>query len=290
MKLTEYLRKEPQFAVTTLGLVLVGGVAILYALNPTALSLDLFFLVPVALTAWFGGRKLGIFMALAGATAWLIADGVSKPAMASSFIASWNALTKLGLFGAVAWTLPNLRKEQEQERESMLVDYLTKAASKRTFENLAEMEIRRAQRYQHPFTLAYLDVDKFKFVNDRFGHNSGDTLLRVIAQTIHNKTRSSDLIARVGSDEFALLLPETQSEAAQIVVRRLQGHLLDAVQKNEWPVSFSFGVATFIRPPDSVQEMIAKADGLMQAAKDSGGNTVRHEVVGSIQVPPVATA
>ncbi len=286
----EYLREEPQFAVTTLGLVLVGGVAILYALNPTALSLDLFFLIPVALTAWFGGRKLGIFMALASATAWLIADGISKPAMASSFIASWNALTKLGLFGAVAWTLPSLRKEHELERESTLVDYLTKAASKRTFENAAEMEIRRAQRYHHPFTLAYLDVDKFKFVNDRFGHNSGDTLLRVIAQTIRNKTRSSDLIARVGSDEFALLLPETQSEAAQIVVRRLQGHLLDAVQKNEWPVSFSFGVATFIRPPDSVQEMIAKADGLMQAAKVSGGNTVRHEVVGAIQVPPETTA
>ncbi|MEK7877363.1 MAG: SulP family inorganic anion transporter, partial [Pseudomonadota bacterium] len=109
-------------------------------------------------------------------------------------------------------------------------------------------------------------------------------LLRMAAQTIQSKIRSSDLIARLGGDEFALLLPETQSEAAQIVVKRIHRFLLDLAQRNEWPVTFSFGVATFLRPPESVEEMIKKADALMVAAKNSGGNTVRHEIIGPIEV------
>ena len=284
MNLKEYFKQEPGFASVMAGFLLVGLLGLLdYATGPK-LSFELFFLIPVSLVVWFAGRRAGILIAALSALTWFAADTASRLSSLSSPIPYLNALMKLGFLVAVAWILPAFKKEWQQEKESARTDYLTKTANKRSFEAAAQLELERAQRYHRPFSVVYLDVDKFKFVNDRYGHSAGDTLLRVVAQTIQSKIRSSDLIARVGGDEFALLLPETQSDPAQIVVRRLQKFLLDAAQKNEWPVSFSFGVATFLRPPESVEEMVRKADSLMYAAKKGGGNAVRHEVVGSIEV------
>lgn len=283
MDLKEFSEEHP-FASVLLGLSLVALLGVLdWASGPT-LSLEIFFLIPVALTVWFAGRKAGVLIATLSAITWLAADTASKPLSLSSPVPYWNATMKLGFLLAVAWILPALKKEWDQEKASARIDYLTKTANKRSFETAAKTEIQRAQRYNRPFSLVYLDVDKFKFVNDRYGHNTGDTLLRATAQTIQGKIRASDLVARMGGDEFALLLPETQAEAAQIVVKRIQRFLLDLVQRNEWPVTYSFGVATFLRSPDSVEEIVKKVDTLMYAAKNSGGNAVRHEVVGPIEV------
>jgi len=284
MSLKEYFKKEPEFASVMLGFCMIGLLGLFgYTIGPQ-FSLEFFFLIPVSLVVWFAGRRAGILIAFLSAIAWFAVDTASRGATLASPVPYWNAIMKLGFLVAVAWILPALKKEWQQEKESARTDYLTKTANKRSFEAAAQLELERAQRYHRPFSVVYLDVDKFKFVNDRYGHSAGDTLLRVVAQTIQSKIRSSDLIARVGGDEFALLLPETQSDPAQIVVRRLQKFLLDAAQKNEWPVSFSFGVATFLRPPESVEEMVKKTDSLMYAAKKGGGNAIRHEVVGSIEV------
>lgn len=284
MSLEEHLKQKPAGAAVFLGLSLVALIGVLDRVTGPTLTFDAFYLIPVALTVWFAGRQAGILIAILSAITWFAADTASRPESIVSPVPYWNAAMKLGFLVAVAWILPALKKEWEQERASARTDFLTKAANKRSFETAAQVEITRSQRYNRPFSIVYLDVDKFKFVNDRYGHNTGDTLLRATAQTIQSKIRSSDLIARLGGDEFGLLLPETQSEAAQIVVKRIHRFLLDLAQRNEWPVTFSFGVATFLRPPESVEEMIKKADALMVAAKNSGGNMVRHEVVGPVEV------
>lgn len=284
MGVDESVRRQPQLSATAFGLFLVGVLAILDTLNGPDLSLELFYLLPISVVAWFAGRRTGILMSVAGTAAWFLARHATGLKPIDSFLPFWDALSKLGFFLAAACTLPSLKREWELLKESGRTDYLTSACNRNSFETFANLEIHRSLRYQHPFTVVYLDIDKFKFVNERFGHNMGDTLLRAVAQTIKGKIRTSDILARMGGDEFALLLPETQSEAAQIVVRRIQRHLLDAAQKNEWPVSFSFGVATFLRPPESVHELIRKADALLVAAKSSGGNNVRHEVIGRVEV------
>ena len=223
-------------------------------------------------------------LSVAAAAVWFAAHTGFRPGSTLTYTPYWNALMQLAAFLAVTWLLPFVQAEAEREKESPRTDFLTKTANKRGFLSQAELEIQRAHRYKHPFTLVCLDIDNLRFVNQRMGHSAGDTLLQEVAYTLKQKTRSSDVIGRIGGDEFALLLPETQSDPAQIVVRRLQKFLLDAAQKNEWPVSFSFGVATFLRPPESVEEMVRKADSLMYAAKKGGGNAIRHEVVGSIEV------
>ena len=282
MKAKEYAQKEPAFASATAGLFLIGGLSIFEILNGPDLSLELFYLLPVGIASWFAGRRPGLFMAAAAALGWLAADLFSRSAQSFGFLDLWNGLTHWGFLLAFAWTLPAFREEWQQIKEAAQMDYLTRTANKKGFLQLAEAELDRAQRYRHPFTLSVLDVDNFKFVNERYGHNSGDTLLRAVAQTIQGKIRSTDRVARIGGDEFALLLPETQSDAARVVLRRIQKHLLDLAERNEWPVTFSIGAATFTQPPISVDEMMDRALALLEEVKSQGRNGVRHEVVGSL--------
>ena len=127
------------------------------------------------------------------------------------------------------------------------------------FAEVAEREITRARRHTHPLTLVFLDIDKFKEVNDTYGHQAGDDLLKKIAGAITDSCRKSDLAARWGRDEFIILLPETSLVGAQILVGRLIGTLSG--------VSLSCGVASWDDEISSLEEFIAQADKKMYAAK-----------------------
>jgi diguanylate cyclase (GGDEF)-like protein len=121
-----------------------------------------------------------------------------------------------------------------------------------------------------------MDVDDFKLINDRLGHSAGDRLLRLVADTIRQNVRGIDVVARLGGDEFAVLMPETDERAAQVVIRRVRRQLLEAARREDWPVTFSAGLVTWIAPPAGVDEMLRAADELMYDAKRHGKNTVRH--------------
>jgi diguanylate cyclase (GGDEF)-like protein len=125
-----------------------------------------------------------------------------------------------------------------------------------------------------------MDIDDFKMVNDHFGHSTGDILLRSVVETISSNIRVSDIVARLGGDEFAILMPETGHESAQAVISRVQRNLLDIVQRNGWPVTFSIGVVTCISPPDSIEEVLKKADDLMYLIKNKSKNMIGYEVSG----------
>ncbi|MCM8812119.1 MAG: GGDEF domain-containing protein [Candidatus Omnitrophica bacterium] len=270
------------------GFLFVTALGIFDVFTGPHFSFELLYLVPVTLVIWFAGRWAGTYIALAGAVTWLTAAVLQKPPEISSFTHLWNTVSRLLFFAVVAVFIPHLRTAWQQEKELARTDFLTGVANKRCFMDMASLELERNTRYNRPFTFVYMDIDNFKFVNDRMGHNAGDTLLRAVAQTLKKKVRSIDLVARLGGDEFAVLLPETQSQAARIVVQRIQKDLIDLVEKNEWPVSFSFGVATFMRPPESVEEMIRKADALMYASKNNGKNLIKHELIGGpapVEVP-----
>jgi diguanylate cyclase (GGDEF)-like protein len=150
--------------------------------------------------------------------------------------------------------------------------------NRRHFFELAKGEIMRSERYGHPFTLAYIDVDEFKSINDRFGHAEGDALLKSISQSIKSNARATDITARLGGDEFAVLLPESGNESAEPFFNKLHQVLSDVARQNRWPVTFSIGVVTFIDPPESIDEMIRIVDDVMYLVKGSGKNLVRYEM------------
>jgi diguanylate cyclase (GGDEF)-like protein/PAS domain S-box-containing protein len=167
-----------------------------------------------------------------------------------------------------------LRASLQDERNLSRIDFLTGIANRRALYEAIEAEAKRSKRHKRPFTLAYLDVDNFKEVNDVFGHEVGDRLLKKVANKIRQVTRETDLVARLGGDEFAILFSAINGEAAVGAVGNLQIALSQLVQEEGWKVSFSIGVRTFRTPPESVESMIKLTDQLMYEVKKSGKNAV----------------
>ncbi|MBD0328322.1 MAG: GGDEF domain-containing protein [Pyrinomonadaceae bacterium] len=168
-------------------------------------------------------------------------------------------------------TLKNLEKLAR-------TDNLTGLTNRAFFLDILNCEIEKSLRHQEPLTLAYIDVDNFKQINDRFGHNFGDRLLQIVAHTTTNTLRKVDVIARIGGDEFAILLPRTSYVSAEVVLKRVQKSLLCSMQQENLSVTFSIGAVTFERPPGSVNEIIEIADNLMYSAKNKGKNLLQHEL------------
>src|SRR5205085_1549573 len=177
----------------------------------------------------------------------------------------------------VSEALARLRLAHARERQLARSDALTGAPNARAFYEVAEAEITRARRYAHPFSVAYLDLDDFKLVNDRLGHLAGDAVLRSVARALSGVMRASDVVARLGGDEFVVLLPEASAAPARLATEKLRGALADVVPAHGWRMTASIGVATFLVPPESVDELLGAVDGLMYRAKQGGKNGVAHE-------------
>ncbi len=173
-----------------------------------------------------------------------------------------------------------LRKALEKEKELARLDTLTGLANRRAFYEALEKERARAHRYGRPLTVAYLDVDDFKRINDSQGHAIGDMVLVTMGQTLRENLRVNDVVARLGGDEFALLLPETDVTAAETVVRKVQDLLRAEMEAYGWHITFSIGVANFLDPPESLETMIRTADELMYTAKAAGKNSLSLAVMG----------
>jgi diguanylate cyclase (GGDEF)-like protein len=128
-----------------------------------------------------------------------------------------------------------------------------------------------------PLALGYLDLDGFKSINDKQGHNMGDQVLKGIASLLKERIRATDICARLGGDEFVILLPETDSSGAHSIFNELHKNLLVHAHKNSWPVGFSLGVALYNAPPSNPDEAILAADKLMYNVKRSGKNRIMYE-------------
>ena len=274
MRLPVWLGRQPPIVVLALGLALVAGLGYLASATSGAFSPMLFYLIPVSLAAWYGRRPVGLAVALAGAVA--LAWGPLAAARPHPTYPYWGLVGDAAALVVVALALAGLRRSRDRERELARTDRLTGVANGRAFYELAAFELTRARRYHHPFSVAYLDIDDFQMVNDALGHSAGDALLRTIATALQLALRHSDIIARVGGDEFIVLLPETPSAPARLVVGKLQQVLASVVAPHGLPLQASIGVATYLIPPESVDALVHGSDALMHAVKKRGKNGVEH--------------
>lgn len=258
--------------------VLVLFITLVDYFSIRGVTYSLFYLVPISLAAWFVSQEIGMLIACLCAVAWLQVD-VAVEEFIYSWIPYWNTSVRLGVFLIVAWLISAQKAAYEREKRLACVDSLTGIYNRRFFLDLLKMELSRARRCQYPLTLAYLDVDDFKAVNDQRGHNEGDRLLQQIALTLQQSLRVTDTVARLGGDEFILLLPGTNNHDAQILLTRLRQRLLRLNEVETWSVGFSIGSVTFVRLPDSVDALIAEADHLMYQVKRRGKNHLEHKQV-----------
>lgn len=259
----------------SLGFILVALLGIIDYLSGFEISFSIFYLAPIVLVTWRVGRTSGLIFCFLGALTWLSADVALGKLYSSSFIYIWNTFIRLGFFLIITLLLSTVKRELKLQKELARQDFLTGTANARFFYDIAQMEIHRSQRFHRPFTVAYIDLDNFKTVNDRFGHLTGDKVLRVIADCIKADIRSLDTLTRIGGDEFVLFLPETEQPGARVVLTKIRHCLAEAMKKNDWPVTFSIGVLTFLSMPSAVDEMIRLADDLMYTVKQNGKNDIK---------------
>jgi diguanylate cyclase (GGDEF)-like protein len=261
------------------GFVVTVFIGILDYLTGNELSFSIFYLIPILIATWFAGRKAGVFLSLASSISWFLSDIFAKDKCSHYLIPYWNAFVGLNFFLITSLILSSLKAALERESDLARTDSLTGVENARSFYETADREIERMRRYRQPFSVAYIDLDNFKTVNDTFGHSTGDDLLRVVAETLNRELRKTDDAARLGGDEFAILMPETDEKTAPQVMNRILAKLAESMAANNWPVTFSTGLATFNKPPNTVDETIKTADSLMFEAKKNGKNKIRHEVV-----------
>jgi diguanylate cyclase (GGDEF)-like protein len=267
---------QPKGRIVRLAWLFMLLAGLLDYLTGESYSFDTFYLVSVLLSSWFLGRQTGLFFALGCAVTSYAVNELNVPGF--QFAQVWNFLMRLIIFLIIAQLNTLLKRRLESETKLARTDFLTGVGNARAFFDLAEMELSRSRRYRHPLTVAYLDLDNFKAVNDTQGHGEGDKVLMTVANTIRRTLRGSDFPARLGGDEFAILLPETDYAQSQVIAQRLRTQLLDASKANNWPVTFSMGVLTCSEPPTSIKVLIDEADALMYKVKQAGKNAIRHSV------------
>ncbi len=241
-------------------------------------TFSLVLLLPAMAAAWYLGQRWGLAMAALAVAAWLFAD-LAAGAAVPAFDAYVNAAVRALVFGLVALAIARLRDAHRELGALAYHDPLTGLANRRLFAMILEQERRRARRYRQPISVAYLDLDDFKPVNDRYGHLAGDQVLVAVAQSLRQALREVDFAARLGGDEFAILLPDCGVEPARTVVAKLRAAWQHLPACGDYGVGVSVGVATFEAAPRSVDEMLAAADRLAYAAKRAGKDATRHELV-----------
>lgn len=272
IKIFANLEKAGRVFWGTLGVLLLIIVAFLDFMTGAELSFSIFYLIPIALFTWAINGNIGVATACISAGIWLFIEVLSSPSYSNSFVYFWNTIIRLGFFLIPVLLLRNL----EQERNFARTDFLTGAMNVRSFHDMSQRELDRSARYHRPFTVAFIDIDNFKTINDTFGHTFGDKVLRSIAQNIKRNLRKTDTIARVGGDEFAILLPETDSDTARITIQKMQKKLMEEMLTNKWPVTFSIGVITMNAPLFTVDEIIGLADKMMYSVKNHGKNDIKY--------------
>jgi len=274
--LLQKFEHHSQFFYLSIGFILIGIIGVGDFLTGYELSLSVFYVIPIAFITWYMSRRLGLVAAFTSGVVWLIADLSAGHPYSNPVIPFWNSLIRLIFFVIITLLLSSLRDSIRLEREHSRTDYLTGAANARLFSELAYLEIERLRRYGHPFSLAYFDIDDFKNINDRWGHSTGDEVLRTVTNCVKKHLRTTDLVARLGGDEFALLLPETDQEPARQVLQKIQSMLLAEMQSHQWPITFSIGVITCNSAPHTPDELVKMADESMYSVKREGKNAIKY--------------
>lgn len=242
-------------------------------LTPVEYVFSFLYLLPVSFTTWFSGKKAGFLVSL-------ICTGLASRFYLQSGLAAgvWNVASIFGIFTVIALTLSRMRELLETEKSLSRVDYLTGALNLRAFREFVEYEIKLLQREFSPFSVAYIDVDNFKLVNDKYGHGTGDELLKSVASIIRSTLRRTDIIARVGGDEFVVFFPSTNQGEVKVAIKKIQENISLLSEKYKLPITISLGVITSLNAVHKLDLLLAESDKLMYEVKSDGKNHAHYLV------------
>jgi diguanylate cyclase (GGDEF)-like protein len=271
-KLSDLIARQSQVTIVAVAVLVIVALGVVDYFIGESFSASLFFLLPIAAVAWYSSRGAAICLSVLSGICLLATDWAFRTGEHEA-LSLWNAIFPFFFFIGFVILLTLLKDSLAREALLSRTDPLTGLNNRRYFDEMAEAEMSRSRRYDHPVSLAYVDLDNFKAVNDSMGHGEGDEVLVVVAQNLKAALRSTDVIARMGGDEFAVLLPETGAEAAAKAMKDVEEDMKARSDEHGWPITMSIGVVSYPVAPGTLDEMINEADALMytikQASKDS---------------------
>jgi len=266
-----WLRTGAEVAVA---LVLVAAIGAVDYATGTELRVFPLYFTPVSLMAWRGGRRGTAVVAVLSALTWLFSNTSAGMDMGHPSVLAFNTLALGSSFLLVGLLMASLRRAQLKDRDLSRTDTLTQLLNSRGFYQQANRALEAMRRHGRPLTLAYVDLDHFKAVNDTLGHAAGDEVLQKVAEILRRSIRAVDDAARLGGDEFALLMPETTAEGAKVVLERVRAQVAALELPPACRVGASIGAVVFKTAPASVEKAVHAADERMYEVKTSGKNRV----------------
>lgn len=283
----QFVRRRPEFWMSAVMLPLLATSTMIYSLASGTPELGLPFLIACLAFCTIGAAGSTPFWQAAVAANTILV-GLSSAVLTlqarpSSEVSKLIlAVAPLALFSVITATLLQRHRDRQVQLERKLVDLasvdtLTRLPNRRSFFARANRELARARRFRHETAVLMFDIDDFKRVNDQYGHQVGDEVLAAVAGLFASALREIDIVGRIGGEEFAAMLVETDMEGAQVVAERLRVRIADRsinAHGEVVGVTVSMGL-TMLEPQDhSVEAMIRRADSAMMESKRAGKNQV----------------
>jgi diguanylate cyclase (GGDEF)-like protein len=274
-----WVRADPERRVAWVIVCVLLMAAIVYVDFLLGRGANLFILqiIPVVLATWKLGRAVGVAFAIAGPLLTLPTE-LTWAAGIGVYTLVFNELLRIAVFVMIAIGLAQIRIQGEELARLSMTDPLTALGNRRAFIKRGVETVARARRTPQPITLIFIDLDNFKQVNDRHGHDTGDTVLQTVANAIRGALRDTDHAARLGGDEFAIILYNAGAAGARHVAEKIRERIALALAQTELGVTASIGVATFNQPPENFDAALSAADMLMYEVKSDRKNDVAYRV------------
>lgn len=233
-------------------------------------AFSVFYLVPVSIAAWYDSVKSSVATIIISGLTWLYADFSAGHYYSTPFAPFWNGCVRLGFFSIVALLLIKVRKNLAALTMMAMQDTLTSLNNVRAFNFEYQLLHKISLRKGMQFAVGMIDLDGFKAVNDQLGHSAGDDVLVKFAQVLKQSSRSSDILARMGGDEFVVILLDTDQAGAEEYSRKLREIFFNSGLKQEYGIDFSMGIRIFNSLPKDCEDATHQADQLMYQAKALG--------------------
>ena len=241
--------------------------------------LEPFLVLPIVFASWYGSNRAGVFLALISS----VVLGVTREWHSTSTFSLQSVVidgaSHFIAYSILAILITNFRSVYRVEVVAADTDNLTGLHNPRSFYVELANELLRCKRFKRIFSMAYIDIDNFKNINDSLGHSIGDELLVEVAKCLKSSLRATDTVSRLGGDEFVCLLPETGDKDVKKIFSKVEKHLSERMQSHSWSVGFSVGVVTFETLPVDAKQAISVADDLMYSVKNDDKNNTVYKVL-----------